>query len=147
VLVAGNLRSFNEAVTSKPIDLAVVNIQADHAHDAGSETAEETWQFCEEIGARRVMPVRHSTFHLTGVASDRSYRARHAEPADRIEPIDRFLSAAGQARHRIVGRQVGDTWTDLSDCRTVESIMMSSPISKAVDERPASLGSVNDVKR
>lgn len=153
VLVAGDLRAFDEVVTSKPLDLAVVNIQADHADDAGAETPEEAWQFCDQIGARRVMPVHHSTFHFFEVPSGRSDRDAQAESAqaatsaDWIEPIDRFLAAAGRSQHRVVGRRVGDTWTDLSDCRRIESMVLSSPNPSPVEDGPSSVRSVNDVAR
>jgi L-ascorbate metabolism protein UlaG (beta-lactamase superfamily) len=49
------------------------------------------------LGATYVLPVHHSTFRLS------------REPLS--EPIERFLAAAGAERWRVVGTEVGATWS------------------------------------
>ncbi len=123
VLIAGDLRSFDDVLPIEPIDLVVVNIQCEEGNALPAESPAQAWQFCEHIGARRVMPVRHSTFHVAEESCVRPTGDVHAVTADAVEPIDRFLAAAGHAQQRVVGRKVGDTWTDLSDRSTEEPIM------------------------
>jgi hypothetical protein len=49
------------------------------------------------VEAEYVLPVHHSTFRLS------------REPVD--EPLRRLLAAAGEERWRVVGTEVGATWT------------------------------------
>jgi L-ascorbate metabolism protein UlaG (beta-lactamase superfamily) len=78
------------------VDLAIMPIGAYDPWIDNHASPEEAWAMTEEMGARYVMPVHHSTFRLS------------REPAD--EPIRRFLAAAGNQRGRVVLTEVGATW-------------------------------------
>jgi L-ascorbate metabolism protein UlaG (beta-lactamase superfamily) len=79
------------------IDLAILPIGAYDPWITNHASPEQAWAMFQALGAEYVLPVHHSTFRLS------------REPVD--EPIERFLAAAGQARWRVVGTEIGATWS------------------------------------
>ena len=79
------------------IDLAILPIGAYDPWIANHASPEQAWAMFQRLRATYVLPVHHSTFRLS------------REPVD--EPIQRFLEAAGPDRWRVVGSEVGATWT------------------------------------
>jgi L-ascorbate metabolism protein UlaG (beta-lactamase superfamily) len=79
------------------IDLAILPIGAYDPWIANHASPEQSWIMFQRLSARYVLPVHHSTFRLS------------REPVD--EPIQRFLEAAGSERWRVVGTEVGATWS------------------------------------
>lgn len=82
---------------TRPIDLAILPIGAYDPWIANHANPEEAWKMGREMGAEYIMPVHHSTFRLS------------REPMD--EPLRRLLVAAGAEERRIVGREIGQSWT------------------------------------
>ena len=81
-----------------PLDLMAVGISAYDPFIAAHATPEQAWAMAQSAGARHVLPMHHTTFRLS------------REPMD--EPLRRFLAAAGEERHRVVARRVGDLWVN-----------------------------------
>jgi L-ascorbate metabolism protein UlaG (beta-lactamase superfamily) len=79
------------------IDLAILPIGAYDPWIANHASPEQAWTMFQRLHAKYVLPVHHSTFRLS------------REPVD--EPIQRFLEAAGSERWRVVGTEIGVTWT------------------------------------
>jgi L-ascorbate metabolism protein UlaG (beta-lactamase superfamily) len=79
------------------IDLAILPIGAYDPWIANHASPEQAWTMFRRLQARYVLPVHHSTFRLS------------REPL--TEPIERFLTAAGAESWRVVGTEVGATWT------------------------------------
>lgn len=79
------------------IDLAILPIGAYDPWIHNHASPEQAWAMFTRLGAEYVLPVHHSTFRLS------------REPVD--EPIERFLAAAGDERWRVVGTDVGTSWT------------------------------------
>jgi L-ascorbate metabolism protein UlaG (beta-lactamase superfamily) len=79
------------------IDLAILPIGAYDPWINNHASPEQAWDMFQRLGAQYVLPIHHSTFRLS------------REPVD--EPIARFLAAAGSDHWRIVGTEVGATWT------------------------------------
>ena len=65
----------------------------EHAH----ATPEQTWEMFRGCGAKRLLPVHHSTFPLGDEHID--------------EPMERLLAAAGDEMHRILALPPGAVWT------------------------------------
>jgi L-ascorbate metabolism protein UlaG (beta-lactamase superfamily) len=84
---------------ARKIDLAILPIGAYDPWIANHANPEEAWKMGREMGAEHIMPVHHSTFRLS------------REPMD--EPLRRLLVAAGAEEHRIVAREIGQSWTAL----------------------------------
>lgn len=80
-----------------PIDVAVLGIGAYDPWIANHASPEQAWTMFEELGARHLVPVHHSTFVLS------------REPLH--EPMQRLHAAAGAEHGRIVIREIGQTWT------------------------------------
>jgi L-ascorbate metabolism protein UlaG (beta-lactamase superfamily) len=80
-----------------PIDLAILPIGAYDPWINNHASPEQAWTMFQRLGAEYVLPVHHSTFRLS------------REPVG--EPIQRFLAAAGSERWRVVGTEVGATWS------------------------------------
>jgi L-ascorbate metabolism protein UlaG (beta-lactamase superfamily) len=76
------------------IDLAVMPIGAYNPWIRYHCTPEQAWRMGNEAGAEMFLPVHHQTFSLG------------REPV--LEPISRFLDAAGSSRERVAGRMIGD---------------------------------------
>jgi L-ascorbate metabolism protein UlaG (beta-lactamase superfamily) len=79
------------------IDLAVLPIGAYNPWINNHASPEQAWTMFRRLQAKYVLPVHHSTFRLS------------QEPL--TEPVERFLTAAGPESWRVVGTQVGGTWT------------------------------------
>jgi L-ascorbate metabolism protein UlaG (beta-lactamase superfamily) len=79
------------------IDLAILPIGAYDPWIHNHASPEQAWTMFRRLGATYVLPVHHSTFRLS------------REPLS--EPIERFLAAAGAERWRVVGTEVGATWS------------------------------------
>jgi len=79
------------------VDLAILPIGAYDPWIANHASPEQAWQMFKGLGAEYLLPVHHSTFRLS------------REPVE--EPIQRLLAAAGAERWRVVGSEVGATWT------------------------------------
>lgn len=79
------------------IDLAILPIGAYDPWINNHASPEQAWTMFRQLGAKYVLPVHHSTFRLS------------REPVD--EPVRRFLAAAGDERWRVIGTQVGLSWT------------------------------------
>ena len=79
------------------IDLAILPIGAYDPWIHNHASPEQAWTIFRRLGATYVLPVHHSTFRLS------------REPLS--EPIERLLAAAGSERWRVVGTQVGATWS------------------------------------
>jgi L-ascorbate metabolism protein UlaG (beta-lactamase superfamily) len=100
VLFAGDT-AYTDALTRLrqrgPVDLAILPIGAYNPWIANHASPEQAWLMFRRLGAQYVLPVHHSTFRLS------------REPVD--EPIHRFLAVAGEERWRVVGTEVGATWS------------------------------------
>jgi L-ascorbate metabolism protein UlaG (beta-lactamase superfamily) len=100
VLFAGDT-AYTDALTElgrrNRIDLAILPIGAYNPWINNHASPEQAWEMFQRLEAEYVLPVHHSTFRLS------------REPVD--EPIRRFLAAAGQERWRVVGTEVGATWS------------------------------------
>ena len=79
------------------IDLAILPIGAYDPWIDNHASPEQAWVMFRRLGAEYVLPIHHSTFRLS------------REPVE--EPLQRFLQAAGTERWRVIGREVGETWT------------------------------------
>jgi L-ascorbate metabolism protein UlaG (beta-lactamase superfamily) len=88
--------SFRRACAGKKIDVAVLPIGGYQPYIRAHASPEQAWQMFCEIGVEYLIPIHHGTFIL-------SY-----EPPD--EPLQRLLAAAGKEAHRIVIREVGETF-------------------------------------
>lgn len=89
--------AFRAARSSKPVDLAILPIGAYdpwiHVHC----NPEEAWRMGADCGAEHLLPVHHQTFRLS------------REPY--LEPIERFIGAAGNHPDRVVATRVGQEWS------------------------------------
>ena len=100
VLFAGDT-AYTDVLTSlgrrTGIDLAILPIGAYDPWIHNHASPEQAWTMFRRLGATYVLPVHHSTFRLS------------REPLS--EPLERFLAAAGSDRWRVVGTEVGATWS------------------------------------
>jgi L-ascorbate metabolism protein UlaG (beta-lactamase superfamily) len=80
-----------------PVDLAVLPIGAYDPWIHNHASPEQAWHMFQRLGAKYVLPIHHSTFRLS------------REPLS--EPVERFLAAAGAEAWRVVGTEVGATWS------------------------------------
>lgn len=78
----------------EPIDLAVFGIGAYDPWDHMHATPEQAWSMFQEINARYLLPVHHSTFELSD------------EPID--EPMRRLYKAAGEHTSSILEPTIGE---------------------------------------
>ena len=88
---------FNPLRERGPIDLAILPIGAYDPWVTSHASPEETWRMFRALGATYLLPIHHSTFRLS------------REPLD--EPLRRLLAVAGEERWRVVGSEVGQTWS------------------------------------
>ncbi len=79
------------------IDLAILPIGAYDPFIAAHASPEQSWAMSREMGATHILPVHHSTFRLS------------REPKG--EPIRRLMTAAGDESWRVVGAEIGQTWS------------------------------------
>ena len=89
--------TFKAARAAKPLDLAIMPIGAYdpwiHVHC----NPEEAWRMGADCGAEHLLPVHHQTFRLS------------REPY--LEPIERFVAAAGSHPDRVVTTRIGHEWS------------------------------------
>ena len=100
VLFAGDTAftdAFDRLRARVKVDLAILPIGAYDPWIANHASPEEAWRMFKGLGADYLLPVHHSTFRLS------------REPVE--EPLQRLIAAAGAERWRVVGSQVGATWT------------------------------------
>jgi L-ascorbate metabolism protein UlaG (beta-lactamase superfamily) len=79
------------------VDLAILPIGAYDPWINNHASPEQAWTMFRRLGAEYVLPIHHSTFRLS------------REPVD--EPLQRFLTAAGDERWRVIGIGIGSSWT------------------------------------
>ena len=100
VLFAGDT-AYTDQLTAlgerRPIDAAILPIGAYDPWVHNHANPEQAWRMFRDLGAEYFLPVHHSTFRLS------------REPAD--EPLRRLIDAAGPDAWRVVGREIGETWT------------------------------------
>lgn len=89
-----NTNAFRVVKSSQPVDLALMPIGAYDPWIRYHCNPEEAWRMGEDAGAEHFLPIHHQTFHLS------------AEPLH--EPIERFLTCAGNHLHRVQTRNIGD---------------------------------------
>lgn len=82
----------------KRTDLAIFGIGAYDPWIHNHASPEQAWAMFVESGARRLMPMHHSTFKLSD------------EP--RHEPIARLFAAAGTTQDVIVGHELATLWSE-----------------------------------
>jgi L-ascorbate metabolism protein UlaG (beta-lactamase superfamily) len=80
------------------VDLAIVGIGAYDPWIEGHADPEQAWQMAMHAGARKVVPMHHSSFKLS------------REPMH--EPLARFLLAAGHRVGDVVCRTMGEIWSE-----------------------------------
>jgi L-ascorbate metabolism protein UlaG (beta-lactamase superfamily) len=100
VLFAGDT-AYTDVLTplgqATKIDAAILPIGAYDPWINNHASPEQAWTMFRRLGAEYVLPIHHSTFRLS------------REPMD--EPIQRFLAVAGDERWRIIGTEIGASWT------------------------------------
>jgi L-ascorbate metabolism protein UlaG (beta-lactamase superfamily) len=79
------------------VNLAIMGIGAYDPYIHAHATPEQAWTMANHARADFVLPMHHSTFHL-------SHEPMH-------EPLERILTAAGNDSQRIAIREPGGTWT------------------------------------
>lgn len=81
-----------------PVDLAILGIGAYHPYVAAHATPEQAWAMANDVQAKFIVPIHHSTFRLGH------------EPT--TEPMERLLRIAGAESSRIVTSEIGQVWID-----------------------------------
>jgi L-ascorbate metabolism protein UlaG (beta-lactamase superfamily) len=94
ILFAGDTARTDAFRTVTDVDVAVFGIGAYEPWDHMHATPEQVWAMFEAIGARRLLPVHHSTYELSD------------EPLD--EPMRRLLQAAGESQGRVLMCEPGE---------------------------------------
>jgi L-ascorbate metabolism protein UlaG (beta-lactamase superfamily) len=89
--------SFKAVRSAKPVNLAILPVGAYDPWIRVHCNPEEAWQMGLDCGAEYLLPVHHQTFRLS------------REPY--LEPVERFLTAAGNHSGRIVVTRVGHEWS------------------------------------
>ena len=89
--------AFKVARAAKPVDLAIMPIGAYDPWISVHCNPEEAWRMGVDCGAEHMLPVHHQTFRLS------------REPY--LEPIERFVAAAGNHPDRVVTTRVGQEWS------------------------------------
>jgi L-ascorbate metabolism protein UlaG (beta-lactamase superfamily) len=82
---------------AKPVDLAIMPIGAYDPWIYVHCAPEEAWRMGQDCGAEHLLPVHHQTFQLS------------REPY--LEPVERFLAAAGSHTDRVPITRIGHEWT------------------------------------
>jgi len=78
------------------VDLAIIGIGAYDPYIAAHATPEQAWAMADQVRARWLLPIHHSTFKLSH------------EPMS--EPMQRMLVAAGPEASRLIIREIGGEW-------------------------------------
>jgi L-ascorbate metabolism protein UlaG (beta-lactamase superfamily) len=100
VLFAGDTAytdAFDRLGRRVQVDLAILPIGAYDPWIANHASPEQAWRMFRGLGAQYLLPVHHATFRLS------------REPVE--EPLQRLHAAAGDEHWRIVGPEIGATWT------------------------------------
>jgi L-ascorbate metabolism protein UlaG (beta-lactamase superfamily) len=78
------------------IDLAIIGIGAYDPYIAAHATPEQAWAMADQVRARWLLPIHHSTFRLSH------------EPMS--EPMQRMLAVANAQTNRLIIREIGGEW-------------------------------------
>jgi len=97
LIETGRHRVVQAVRAAKPVNLAIMPIGAYDPWIYVHCNPEEAWRMGADCGAEHVMPVHHQTFRLS------------REP--NLEPVERFLTAAGNNPDRVVATRVGHEWS------------------------------------
>ncbi|MBX9602796.1 MAG: MBL fold metallo-hydrolase [Bryobacteraceae bacterium] len=100
VLFAGDTAdtsTFRQLHSRRPIDLAVMPIGAYDPWIRYHCTPEQAWRMGNEAGSEYLLPVHHQTFELS--------REHY------LEPISRFLDAAGSNPGRVALQEIGQSFS------------------------------------
>ncbi len=89
--------SFQGVRSSKPVDLAIMPIGAYDPWISVHCNPEQAWRMGVDCGAEHLLPVHHQTFRLS------------REPY--LEPVERFVAAAGSHPERVIETRGGDEWS------------------------------------
>jgi len=100
-VVFGGDTAFTDAFKSvrakKPVDLAILPVGAYNPWIYAHCNPEQAWRMGVDCGAEHLLPVHHQTFRLS------------REPY--LEPVERFLAAAGSRSDRVIATRVGHEWS------------------------------------
>lgn len=100
VLFAGDTAetgAFRRLHTSRPVDLAIMPIGAYNPWIRYHCNPEQAWRMGNDAGAEFLVPIHHQTFELS------------REPY--LEPIERFVRAAGPHPDRVGWRRIGQQFS------------------------------------
>jgi L-ascorbate metabolism protein UlaG (beta-lactamase superfamily) len=86
--------SFATIRRARPFDIALMPIGCYNPWRANHCTPEEALAMIDAAGADRIVPIHHLTFDLSN------------EPFE--EPLERLLTALGNAQDRVIARRIGD---------------------------------------
>jgi L-ascorbate metabolism protein UlaG (beta-lactamase superfamily) len=89
--------SFQSLRAQKPVDLAILPVGAYDPWIRVHCNPEQAWRMGVDCGAEHFLPVHHQTFRLS------------REPD--LEPVERFLAAAGPDSDRVIATRVGHEWS------------------------------------
>jgi L-ascorbate metabolism protein UlaG (beta-lactamase superfamily) len=89
--------SFRSVRSSRPVDLAILPVGAYDPWIRVHCNPEQAWRMGADCGAEHLLPVHHQTFRLS------------REPY--LEPVERFLGAAGNQPDRVVATRIGHQWS------------------------------------
>lgn len=90
--------SFRSVRSSRPVDLAIMPIGAYNPWITVHCNPEQAWRMGADCGAEFLLPVHHQTFTLS------------REPY--LEPVERFVGAAGSRPERVVATRIGHEWSE-----------------------------------
>ena len=96
VLYGGDTAYHDGFAAVGPVDLAILGIGAYDPYVAAHATPEQALAMADQVQAKHILPMHHSTFRL-------SYEPMH-------DPIRRLLTAAGAGADRVIIREVGQQW-------------------------------------
>ena len=89
--------AFRAVRSSRPVELAIMPIGAYNPWIHAHCNPEQAWRMGADCGAEFLLPVHHQTFRLS------------REPY--LEPVERFLAAAGNRPERVVTTRIGHEWS------------------------------------
>jgi L-ascorbate metabolism protein UlaG (beta-lactamase superfamily) len=97
LLLAGDTALTSAFENLKDLALAVMGIGSYEPWEHAHATPEQVWEMFQASGARRLLPVHHSTFPLGD---------EHIH-----EPLERLLKIASPDHHRVIPAAPGQVWT------------------------------------
>ena len=103
-ILFGGDTAYTKTFAGLKADIAILPIGGYQPFIRSHASPEQAWQMFLESGAEFLIPIHHATFIL-------SY-----EPPE--EPLERLLKVAGSEAHRIVIREVGETFEFGAPART-----------------------------